>query len=152
MSERRRERKDRRRAGESPPALFHVTSSRNRESIRAHGLDWQRMQFARGIAGSVRPEQEGCFLCLDQWEVDWFVDMNNTGGTVDVWAVEGVSREALVVSPEGHHYVPGIVSRDQLKLVRSDIPPRDCEDSSSTGADGALTVRVKFEPRDPTSP
>ena len=30
--------------------LFHVTSSLNRESIQRHGLDWQRMSAAPGIA------------------------------------------------------------------------------------------------------
>jgi len=64
--------------------LFHVTSSRNRESIRTYGLDWTRMADARGIAGSRAPEQEGCFVCLGEFEMEWFVDMNNTGGTVDV--------------------------------------------------------------------
>jgi hypothetical protein len=34
------------------PALFHVTSELNRESIRTHGLDWSRMGAAHGIAGS----------------------------------------------------------------------------------------------------
>ena len=48
--------------------LFHVTSSLNRESIQAHGLDWRRMGAARGIAGSSAPEQAGCFLCLNEFE------------------------------------------------------------------------------------
>lgn len=41
---------------------FHVSSSHNRASIGAHGLDWDRMGAAPGIAGSPVPEQEGCFL------------------------------------------------------------------------------------------
>ena len=41
---------------------WHVTSSRNRQSILEHGLDWRRMAFAPGIAGSPVPEREGCFL------------------------------------------------------------------------------------------
>ena len=41
---------------------WHVTSSRNRQSILEHGLDWRRMAFAPGVAGSPVPEQEGCFL------------------------------------------------------------------------------------------
>jgi hypothetical protein len=80
--------------------MFHVTSSMNRESIRA--LDWRLTGMSRGIAGSTHPEQEGCFMCLDDGELDWFVRMNNTGGPVDVWAVDGVNRQDLVVSPEGH--------------------------------------------------
>lgn len=52
------------------PSYFHVTSSRNRDSILRHGLDWSRMSVAAGIAGSQRPEQQGCFLCLDAAEVE----------------------------------------------------------------------------------
>lgn len=36
---------------------FHVTSSRNRESIGLVGLDWERMAASPGIAGSLRPER-----------------------------------------------------------------------------------------------
>jgi hypothetical protein len=32
---------------------FHVTSSRNRESILRHGLDWRHMGEALGIAGRI---------------------------------------------------------------------------------------------------
>ncbi len=41
---------------------FHVSSARNRDSIRAHGLDWRLMGAAPGIAGSPVAEQEGVFL------------------------------------------------------------------------------------------
>jgi hypothetical protein len=68
------------------PRLFHVTSARNRESILAHGLDWTYMGAAPGIAGSSAPEEQGVFLCLNEFDVDFFVRMNNTGGPVDVWA------------------------------------------------------------------
>lgn len=29
------------------------------------------------------------FVCVDEGDADWFVFINNTGGPVDVWAVEG---------------------------------------------------------------
>lgn len=103
--------------------LFHVTSSSNRDSIAEHGLDWARMTAARGIAGSDRPEQQGCFLCLDEFEADWFVEMNNTGGPVDVWAVAGVDPDDLHESPEGHFYLPRRVTPADLVLLRRDIPP-----------------------------
>ncbi len=48
--------------------LFHVTSAVNRESILAHGLDWTRMGAAPGIAGSPVPEDDGVFLCRDEFE------------------------------------------------------------------------------------
>jgi hypothetical protein len=101
--------------------LYHVTSSRNRESIETHGLDWTRMGAARGIAGSRRPEQDGCFLCLDDHEVDWFVRMNNTGGTVDVWAVDGIDGADLIESPEGHCFLPRRIPRERLELVQTDV-------------------------------
>lgn len=37
---------------------FHVTSSRNRESVRLVGLDWERMAASPGIAGSLG--RSGC--------------------------------------------------------------------------------------------
>jgi hypothetical protein len=101
--------------------LYHVTSTRNRESIVRFGLDWRRMSSARGIAGSHAPEQEGCFLCLDEDEVEWFIQMNNTGGPVDVWAVHGVEDEALVESPEGHYYVARPLPPEVCELVRRDV-------------------------------
>jgi len=121
--------------------FFHVSSSANRESILAHGLDWQRMS-ARGIAGSVRPEQLGCFLCRDEWEVDWFVDMNNTGGPVDVWGVDGVDESELVESPEGHYYVATPILAERLTLIRQDIPavPMDSPELAPEGPTGGMNV------------
>jgi len=103
--------------------MFHVSSSSNRQSIMDHGLNWRLMGATRGIAGSRAPEQEGCFLCLDESEVDWFVRMNNTGGTVDVWAVDGIESQELVRSGEGHFYIPTPIPPSQLSLVRKDIAP-----------------------------
>jgi hypothetical protein len=103
--------------------FFHVTSSVNRSSILEHGLDWTRMATAHGIAGSRAPEQEGCFLCLDEHEVEWFVSMNNTGGPVDVWAVDGVDRDELRESPAGHSFVPRCIPPGSVELVRQDIAP-----------------------------
>jgi hypothetical protein len=104
--------------------MFHVTSSKNRESILANGLDWRLMGGSCGIAGSGKPEQEGCFLCPTDWEADWFVRMNNTGGPVDVWAVDGVDERDLVESPEGFLYLPTTVPPYRLTLLRGDIPPQ----------------------------
>ena len=102
------------------PRYFHVTSSLNRSSIEANGLDWRLMAAAPGIAGSRAPEQEGCFLCLDDHEAYWFVSMNNTGGPVDVWAVDGIDED-LIQSPEGHHYLPRAIARKHLTLMLRDI-------------------------------
>ena len=101
---------------------FHVTSSLNRESIRRFGLDWERMGAARGIAGSTVPEVEGVFL--DE-HADFFVRINNTGGPVDVWAVDGIERESLVESPNGFSYFPGPIGSEQLTLLDTDVAPPD---------------------------
>jgi hypothetical protein len=128
--------------------MFHVTSSLNRESIMAHGLDWQRMSAAPGIAGSREAEKEGCFLCLDDSETDWFVEMNNTGGPVDVWVVDGVDETELITSPEGHTYLPGPIPAQRVSLLRGDIPPATRLDNHS-GTTVGPTVLMRFEPRHP---
>ena len=84
-------------------------------------MDWSRMAAAPGIAGSRRPEVEGCFLCVNPDDVDWFVRMNNTGGPVDVWAVDGVELDQLLTSSEGYEYFPGKISAERLALVRQDV-------------------------------
>jgi hypothetical protein len=104
--------------------MFHVSSSSNRRSILRYGLDWTRMGAARGIAGSATPEQEGCFVC-DERDVEWFIWLNNTRGTVDVWAVDGVSDDEVVESPEGYYFVPRKIPPDQVELLRRDIPQAD---------------------------
>jgi hypothetical protein len=80
------------------------------------------MGAAPGIAGSPGPEQEGVFLCLDPGEADWFVRLNNTGGPVDVWAVDGIEMDSLRLSGEGHHFFPGKIGPQQVSLVRCDVP------------------------------
>ncbi|MFF5076475.1 hypothetical protein ACFY36_05450 [Actinoplanes sp. NPDC000266] len=99
------------------PRLHHVSSVRNRDSIRAFGLDWTRMGAAPGIAGSREPEQQGVFLCRDESESSWFVRLNNTGGPVDVWAVDDVDPSQLLTSPEGYAYFPGRIPPSRLALV-----------------------------------
>jgi hypothetical protein len=79
------------------------------------------MQAAPGIAGSSAPEVDGCFLCLRPADVEWFVSMNNTGGPVDVWAVDGIDPDHLEVSPTGYAYLPGKIPSGSLTLVRQDI-------------------------------
>ncbi|HEY3631409.1 MAG TPA: hypothetical protein VGL21_10945 [Jatrophihabitantaceae bacterium] len=106
--------------------LFHVTSSRNRGSVDAHGLDWRRMDSAPGIAGSNRPERDGIFVCIDESEVDFFVRINNTGGPVDVWGIDGAGAE-LTETGTGFCYVPHAIPRHAITLIRRDIPPQSQE-------------------------
>jgi len=100
--------------------MYHVSSSSNRASILANGLDSGLMEAARGIAGSRSPEQQGCFLCLSENEVAFFVRMNNTGGTVDVWAVDGVKQDTLK-EHNGYYFLPGRVPSSQVALIRADV-------------------------------
>jgi len=97
--------------------LFHVTSVLNRESILAHGLDWTRMGAAPGIAGSSLPEEDGVFLCRDEFEAGFFVQMNNTGGPVEVWAVADIGEEQLITSGSGFCYFPARIPRSQVTLA-----------------------------------
>ena len=101
--------------------LFHVSSSANRASILRRGLDVSQMTATKGIAGSMRPEAAGVFLCVEDWQVGYFIDMNNTGGTVDVWEVTGVSKSQLIDAGSGYMYFPGSIPPDRLTLVRRDV-------------------------------
>jgi hypothetical protein len=103
--------------------LFHVSSALNRESILAYGLDWSRMGAARGIAGSLSPEEEGIFLCRDEFEAGFFVRMNNTGGPVDVWAVTGVGEEQLIEGDCGFCYFPAPIPPGRVALA--DLPAEE---------------------------
>jgi hypothetical protein len=113
------------------PRLFHVTSALNRESIRAHGLDWTLMGAAPGIAGSGSPEVEGVFLCPSEFDAGFFVRINNTGGPVDVWAVDGIGEEELITTVSGFSYFPSRIPAHQLTLLS-----RALEDRAPTGPQG----------------
>lgn len=89
-----------------------------------HGLDWTRMGAARGIAGSNEPEEDGVFLCLDEFDAKYFVEMNNTGGPVDVWAIDGVDQEQLLMTQSGYNYFPARIPAEQLALIEQPQDPR----------------------------
>ncbi|UXX97314.1 hypothetical protein N7U49_46600 [Streptomyces sp. AD2-2] len=106
------------------PNHFHVSSVLNRRSIAQHGLDWARMSAARGIAGSHRPEVEGIFVFRDEEEAEFFFRINNTGGPVDLWSVDGVDEELLLDNGNGFVYLPERIPATRVRLVRSDVPPQ----------------------------
>ncbi|MFI0968143.1 hypothetical protein ACH4S8_43380 [Streptomyces sp. NPDC021080] len=106
------------------PNLFHVSSVLNRRSIAQHGLDWTRMGAARGIAGSRRPEVEGIFVCQGEEAAEFFLQINNTGGSVDLWSVDGVDEGLLLDNGNGFFYLPGRIPAARVRLVRADIPPQ----------------------------
>ncbi|HET6296512.1 MAG TPA: hypothetical protein VFG33_24210 [Kribbella sp.] len=114
--------------------LYHVSSSRNRGSIEAHGLDWSFMTTAAGIAGSPKPEVDGVFVCLDRSTVDFFVRANNTGGPVDVWAIDDVDQSDLVETASGFSYLPACIGPEHLTLIDQDLQPisQDDDDARSS--------------------
>jgi hypothetical protein len=131
----------------SPPydyrvtTYFHVSSSRNRDSIERHGLDPARMGEARGVAGSVQPEVDGVFLCRDEGEVSFFCTMNANDGPVDVWAVAGVREANLIESPEGFAYVEGVIPPQALTLAQAGrVPLPFPESEGSIAYRSALTI------------
>jgi hypothetical protein len=100
---------------------FHVSSIANRESIRTYGLDWDRMGAARGIAGSEQPEAEGVFLCRNQSDVDFMLHINNTGGPVDIWAVDGIDPRLMINNGNGLYYFPGRIPPVLLTLIEGPL-------------------------------
>ncbi|MGW5047409.1 hypothetical protein [Streptomyces griseoluteus] len=104
--------------------LLHVSSVFNRHSIARHGLDWTRMGAARGIAGSRRPEVEGIFVCRGEEEAGFLLRINNTGGPVDIWSVDGIDEGLLLDNGNGFVYLPGRIPAARVHLVRSDVPPQ----------------------------
>jgi hypothetical protein len=71
-----------------PTVVFHVTSTRNRESILQHGLDWTRMVDQPGIAGSESAEGACVFLAEDMEVAEWFVSISRSNHkSVDIWEV-----------------------------------------------------------------
>jgi hypothetical protein len=76
---------------------------------------------ARGIAGSHQPEAEGVFLCADQSDVDFCLHINNTGGPVDVWAVDGIDSHLMIDNGSGFYYFPGRIPPVLVSLVEGPL-------------------------------
>jgi hypothetical protein len=102
--------------------MFHVSSRKNRASIEAHGLDWNRMGDAPGIAGSRRPEAPAIFLNDDRWNADWFVTMGTTDSfgrthvAVDIWAVDATGIW-IENGPDGWWMAFQPLEPDRVRLV-----------------------------------
>ena len=82
------------------------------------------MGAARGIAGSVRPEVDGVFVCRDEFEAEFFIGFDATELPVDVWVVEGVDESDLVQSTEGFEYLPASIPAARVSLLRRDATRR----------------------------
>lgn len=121
--------------------FFHVSSVQNRDSIRAHGLDWTRMGAAPGIAGSPVPEDDGVYVTRTEFDAGFFVRMNNTGGPVDLWAIDGIDETRLITSGNGFEYLPARVPPDRLTLVQAAAEaPAATTATSSRGYSSTLTI------------
>ncbi len=82
------------------------------------------MGAARGIAGSRSPEVEGIFVCRGEEEAEFFLQINNTGGPVDLWSVDAIDEGSLLDNGNGFVYLPGRIPAARVRLVRSDLPAR----------------------------
>lgn len=69
------------------------------------------------------PEVEGIFVCPDRFTVNFFFGPNNTGGPVDVWAIEEVDESHLVESSGGFSYLPYRIGPKRLTLLFQALPP-----------------------------
>ena len=84
------------------------------------------------------------FLCRNRGEVDFFCRMNANDGSVDVWAVDGVSHSDLVESLEGFVYLPRPIPPANLTLLaRMRLPDPPAGDHSVTSAyQSSLTITL----------
>jgi len=109
--------------GERPALAYHTSPSANRDSIRLHGLDWERMGAAPGLASGVNtPEEPAIFLARALEEARWFAGMPRGRDPVDIWSVrpEGLDLFEVV---EGFVYCPTPIPADRLKLIETDLDP-----------------------------
>ena len=60
----------------------------------------------------------GCSSALTGGRLTWFVELNNTGGEVDVWAVEGIAEDQLLDAGSGFLYFPGTISADAVERIQ----------------------------------
>lgn len=82
------------------------------------------MGAAPGIAGSRRPEVEGIFVCRGEEEAEFFLQIDNTDGPVDLWSVDGIDEGLLLDNGNGFVYLPARIPAARVRLVRSDVPPQ----------------------------
>jgi hypothetical protein len=74
-----------------------------------------------GIAGSAQPEVDGIFVARSRFEAGLFVELNRTGGAVDIWGLDEVDAGDFVTSETGYVYVPYVVDSGRLELLEQDL-------------------------------
>jgi len=97
----------------------HATATANRESIRRHGLDWNRMGLAPGIAGSTTPELPAIFVCQDLEDVSFMLHMARV--PTDIWSID-VDGIWLENGLTGWEVISHPIGTDRLTLLVPDIP------------------------------
>lgn len=100
---------------EASGEMFHATATQNRQSILRHGLDWEQMGTAPGIAGSREPELPAVFLCESREETGFFTGMSRL--PADIWAV-AVDGRWVESGPDGWILLPEPVPPERLRLVK----------------------------------
>jgi hypothetical protein len=98
----------------------HATAAVNRESIDRHGLDWNRMGPAQGLAGNTGPELPAIFVCKDLDDVS-FLLQHVAKVPADIWSVD-VDGIWLENAPNGWQLISHPVARERLTLLVRDIP------------------------------
>ena len=98
----------------------HATAAVNRESIDRHGLDWNRMGLAPGLAGNTRPELPAIFVCEDLDDAS-FLLQHVAQVPTDIWSVD-VDGIWLENAPNGWQLISHPVARERLTLLVRDIP------------------------------
>jgi hypothetical protein len=119
----------------------HATAAANRESIRRHGLDWNRMGSAPGLAGSTRPELPAIFVCEDLDDVGFLLHMAQV--PTDIWSVD-VDEIWLENGPSGWEVISHPIPAARLTLLVRDIPVSGFETD-------APRLPEKRRPRRPSS-
>ncbi len=108
---------------ERPALVYHTSPSANRDSIRIHGLDWERMGAAPGLASGVNvPEEPAICLARDLEEARWFAGMPRGRDPVDIWEVRPDGLDLFEVV-EGFVYYSTPIPADRLNLVETDLDP-----------------------------
>jgi hypothetical protein len=105
---------------------FHVSSTLNRDSIAEHGLDWNLMGAAPGVAGRLSHELPVIFVEDHLEACDFFIRMARF--PVDVWQIhtDGLWAES---GPDEWTMLPEPVPPERLSLVK-----RDQSTAVTTGA------------------
>jgi hypothetical protein len=64
-------------------------------------------------------------LSTEDWDVDYFVRMNNPAAPVDVWQLEGFDADQMSDNGNGYVYLPGRISAGPITLVQRDLAGGD---------------------------